>query len=268
MIGAMHTRMSILALALCSAGCQQLPLTRGEAESAMEQSQITAQASALTAATIELHTDVTIGDRLADAAQHLGELVQSQLPCAEVSLTDNLLSIEYGQREGDCTYRGHSLSGIHRVEVVESDSQVVLEHHWEALSNGVVAVSGAATVTWDAKERERRVEHAVSFMRLSDGLSGTATGSRTQRPLPGGISEGFVVDGERSWHGAEGEWSLDIRDVEMRWADPVPQAGAYELSTPFDKAVTLGFMRVDETHIEVTVEGPRREFSFTVSRED
>ena len=55
-----------------------------------------------------------------------------------------------------------------------------------------------------------------------------------------------------------------VQQVEMRWTDPVPQAGSYELSTPFNKAVSLHFMRLDEQRIEVTVEGPRREFTFIV----
>ena len=52
----------------------------------------------------------------------------------------------------------------------------------------------------------------------------------------------------------------------MRWDDPVPQAGRYTLATPFDKMLALDFARVDSDTIQVTVSGPRRSFSFDVSK--
>jgi hypothetical protein len=52
----------------------------------------------------------------------------------------------------------------------------------------------------------------------------------------------------------------------MRWTDPVPQAGSYTLTTPFEKSVSMSFGRVDDDTIRVTVAGPKREFSFTVSK--
>ena len=55
--------------------------------------------------------------------------------------------------------------------------------------------------------------------------------------------------------------------VEMRWADPVPQAGSYTLETPAGKTLSLGFSRVDADTISVTVTGPRgRSFSFNVNK--
>ena len=255
----------IFVLAILVAGCRSDALTRDEANEVLDESKIASQAEALTSVTIELQTDFTIGEAVETAAAELKEAVASQLPCADIVLTDNMLTIDYGAKDGNCTYRGHTLSGVHSVELVEnSDSQIVIEHHWEAVSNGVIAVTGDATVTWDPNQVSRTVEHSLNFMRLSDGATGMGSGQRTQKPLPGGLDEGIIIDGERNWHGPRGDWSLDIQKVEMRWTDPVPQAGSYELSTPFNKAVTLSFSRVDDTRIEVTVEGPRREFSFTV----
>ena len=63
-----------------------------------------------------------------------------------------------------------------------------------------------------------------------------------------------------------GTWDLAIDGVEMRWADPVPQAGSYSLSTPFDKLVSMSFARVDEDTIRVTVASGQRDFAFTVSK--
>jgi hypothetical protein len=84
--------------------------------------------------------------------------------------------------------------------------------------------------------------------------------------LEGGLAEGIVVDGSRSWSGERGTWDLAIDGVEMRWVDPVPQAGTYTLSTPFDKVVQISFDRADEDTIRVTVASGKRDFAFTVSR--
>jgi hypothetical protein len=88
-----------------------------------------------------------------------------------------------------------------------------------------------------------------------------------QSVLAGGLAEGIQVDGNRTWDGERGHWDLAIDGVQMRWTDPVPQAGSYTLVTPFkDKTVSMSFDRVDDDTIKVTVAGPRKEFSFTVSK--
>ena len=97
-----------------------------------------------------------------------------------------------------------------------------------------------------------------------------AVSARASRPLvtvnAGGLSEGIQVDGVRTWDGEHGHWDLAIDGVQMRWTDPVPQAGSYTLTTPFNKSVSMSFDRVDDDTIEVTVAGPRRSFGFTVSK--
>jgi hypothetical protein len=69
----------------------------------------------------------------------------------------------------------------------------------------------------------------------------------------------------RSWTGPAGRWDLAIDGVELRWVDPVPQAGSYTLATPFEKSMTLSFDRVDEDTIRVTVESGARSFEFNVT---
>ena len=79
----------------------------------------------------------------------------------------------------------------------------------------------------------------------------------------------FTVDasGPMCACGERGHWDLAIDGVQMRWTDPVPQAGSYTLTTPFNgKSVSMSFDRVDDDTIQVTVEGPRRSFDFTVSK--
>lgn len=91
-------------------------------------------------------------------------------------------------------------------------------------------------------------------------------GDRTQSALAGGIAEGIREDGTRTWKGDRGTWELGIDGVQMRWSDPIPQAGSYSLTTPYDKSVSMSFSRVDVDTIRVTVSGPKRDFSFTVSK--
>jgi hypothetical protein len=144
----------------------------------------------------------------------------------------------------------------------------VVDHVWDGLSNGKVSVDGSATVEWDFENKSRHVVHEASWKRLSDGRSGEGSGDRVQQALAGGIREGFSVNGERHWKGQEGNWDLDIDGVEMRWIDPVPQAGKYTLDTPYDKQVSVEFERASATAISVTVTGPRRSFDFRVTTRD
>src|SRR5690606_32619872 len=102
--------------------------------------------------------------------------------------------------------------------------------------------------------------------RLADGRTGRGTGDRTQRPLPDGLEVGISVDGSQSWTGERGRWDLAIEGVEMRWQDPVPQAGTYRLASPKGRSLALSFERVDEERIAVTLSSGDREFTFTVNR--
>jgi hypothetical protein len=181
-----------------------------------------------------------------------------------VSLSDSTLTVEYGVN-GACEYRGQVYRGSHSITVSRNDeADVTVDHVWQNLRNEEVEVNGAATVTWSLADPSRRVQHELSWERLSDGRTGVGSGDRIQRPLEGGIDTGFSVDGTRHWSGKSGEWDLSINDVGMRWVDPVPESGSYSLDTPFDKQVTLTFDRVDATTIKVNVSGGNKSFDFDV----
>ena len=66
---------------------------------------------------------------------------------------------------------------------------------------------------------------------------------------------------------AAGEWDLAINSVEIRWVDPIPQAGSYELTNPAGKVATLSFERVDETSIPATLVTGRKELVFVVHQD-
>ncbi len=52
--------------------------------------------------------------------------------------------------------------------------------------------------------------------------------------------------------------------VEMRWIDPVPQAGRYTLDTPYAESLSAAFTRSSAATIRVTIAGKRRAFDFDV----
>jgi hypothetical protein len=258
---------SAVVLVAVAAGCRLDTLTSEEAQSALEESAVDSQAAALTSASIEISTDFTIGQAAQRAAEQVRDFVHSQLPCAEISLQDATLRIEYGALPGNCTFRGHTFAGVHSVHVERNlEDDVVVTHEWEDFNNGRISVSGEATVTWTLDQPSRHVVHELTWTRLSDGRMGVGSGDRTQRPLPGGLIEGFEVDGSRAWEGERGRWDLDIDHVQMRWVDPVPQAGSWVLHTPSDKMITLEFERIDEDTIAVTASGGQRSIELKVNR--
>lgn len=255
--------------ALLLTGCpreRDESLTRAQAREALEQVRWASEAESLTTGVVQLSTEFTIGQAVEAAAEELRDFVESQLACAEVELVGSRLEITYGAREGSCTYRGHTYSGTHAITVTRSDEDVVqVDHEWIALSNGRIELDGTAQVTWDLGEGTRRVVHEANWTILSTGESAVGSGDRTQRALDGGLAEGFRVDGSRAWTTDRGRWDLSIDGVEMRWIDPVPQAGSYTLVTPDDKSLVLSFERVDEDTIAATVTSGERQFRFEVS---
>lgn len=256
--------LALTSFSLAAIGCAAL--TREEAAEAVAEAALEAEASALTSGTIEITTDFTIGEAVEAAADEIRTFVETQLPCADVVLEGATLTVTYGARGGMCTYRGQSYSGTHSVSVMRNQmDEVIVEHTWTELSNGRVSVTGGATVTWSFADRTRRVVHELVWTRLSDGHTGTGRGDRLQGALPEGIATGFTVSGDRSWEGESGLWTLDIDAVQMRWVDPIPQAGTYTLGTPFGKTLSMNFERVDGDSIQVTVASGARSFDIVVN---
>lgn len=259
----------LVPLALSTASCRkdEQPMTTVEAQQALQEAAISGEAENVTAGSIDIATDFTLGQAAEAAAGQIRDFITTQLPCAAITLSAATLTVEYGKNPGNCTYRGHTYSGTHQITVTKNDmANVVVDHTWTKLSNGVVEVSGTAEVTWSATDQTRHVVHDLDWTRLSDGKTGNGTGDRMQKPLAAGIAEGFQVDGSRSWTGEGGTWDLAIEGVQWRWADPIPQAGKYRLASPKDRSMTMGFERVDVDTIKVTVTSGTKSFSFNVSK--
>lgn len=261
---------ALAATALVSSSClleSEKPLSADEARQALEETAAAFQAEALVANTVELNTHFTIGGAVEAAAQELHDFVTSQLPCADVTLEDTSLRVTYGAA-GACPYHGHSYQGTHTITLVSVDaSGIVIDHDWDEVDNGVVMVDGTATVTWTVDDQTRRVQHQLTWTDLVREASFVGSGDRVQGPLEMSWEEGIVVDGTRSWSSDRGDWQLTIDGIRAHWDDPVPEAGTYRLQTPFDgKSMTLGFERVDDDTIAVTVESGNRSFSFNVNK--
>lgn len=242
------------------------PLTLGEASEALTESSSDSQASSLTASSVEISTGFTLKKGVEAAASEVASFVEANLPCAEVQVAKNKLSIEYGKKAGSCVYRGQTFKGKHTISVERAEDDVLVKHEWVGFTNGIVEVNGHADVTWSFDDPSRTVDHELTWKRLKDGKTGVGSGKRTQRPLDGDLTRGIEVDGSRSWKGEKGTWDLAISKVRWRWGDPVPESGSYTLSTPAQKTLGLSFTRVDGDTIKVTITGGRQPFTFNVNK--
>ncbi len=252
-------------LSVCIGGCNAL--TAEEAKQAVEEVTLSSQALTLASGSIEIATDFTIGDAVEAAAEEIREFIQTQLPCAEITLTGATLSIVYGALPGDCYYNGQRYDGEHTIRVVSATlGSLKVHHEWRELKNSRVSVSGTADVTWSAADSSRHVVHNLNWKKIPGDEEVVGGGDRMQTVLSGGLLEGISIEGERHWTSSSGEWDLDIQNVEVRWVDPVPQAGSYVLDTPFDKTADISFERIDEDTIKVTISSGQRSFDFNVSK--
>jgi len=256
------------ALFLSLTGCQRRDdgLTAQEAAEARDELEVGSTSSALTGQAVEIGTHFTIGGALANAEQNVKDFLTSQSSCAEVTIADHTLTIEYGAH-GVCLWNGKPITGTHEITISKTDaSELVVDHTLTDLSNGDVKVSGTAHVTWNSADPSRHIQHDLTWTRLSDGRTGEGKGDRIQRPLDGDLAVGFTEDGTRTWDGKRGHWDLTIDGLQMRWIDPIPQAGTLTLDTPFDKTVSASFVRKDDKTIAMTLAGPRGSITFDVHR--
>jgi len=107
-----------LPLGFVLTGCpKQGELTAAEAQESLQQASAASQAENLAAADVDLSSNFTIGGALESAAAELKTFINSQLPCAEVTLSNATLTVEYGAHPGNCLYRGHQFAGTSAVTV-------------------------------------------------------------------------------------------------------------------------------------------------------
>jgi hypothetical protein len=261
---ALRHGIGLLALTTALVACGDL--TSEEAQAALDEAALSSAAASLTGGSIDLSTHFTIGGAVESAAGEIRSFVQSQLPCAEVTLDGSTLTIHYGALPGNCTYQGQTYAGTHTIHVMATDaSELVVEHTWTDFHDQTVGVTGSAMVTWSGADLTRHVSYDLTWTRTSDGHVGQGTGNSTQMALETGIFTGFEETGDRTWTTSAGTWALDIAMVQMRWIDPCPQAGTYTLTTPAGKRVTLSFMRTATHTIRATLASGARSYDINVT---
>jgi hypothetical protein len=259
-----------LACSLLLVGCPGASsnMSVDEVQQALEESALSSQAETLLADGVEISTNFTIGDALEKAAQELQDFVGSQLPCANITREAAKLSVIYGAKAGNCSFHGHTIAGEHTVTVMRNAANEVAVHHeWSDFNDGHVSISGSADVNWSRTAMSRHVQHEITWTILSGrykGQTGTGRGDRTQMALDAGLATGMQVNGTRSWDGKHGHFDLDVDGVEIRWTDPVPQAGSYVLTTSKGNVLSLSFHRIDADSIQVSAKSGAREFAFEV----
>ena len=258
-----------LALLLTApAGCFVVgdDLSHVEMREALDEVVLEGQGQAVENEIVEITTDFTIGEGVAQAAAALRDAIASQIPCSTVTVADDTLTLDFGGLEDECVYNGHTFAGVVIVTIrhdAASDTLTV-DHTYEDLSNGVVTLNGSKVVDWSDQTR-----HVVTDLEVERaGKTARTSSDRTQTLLDpdAGLAGGIEINGERRWDNDRGAWELAIDGVELRWIDPVPQAGSYTLKTPRGKTAVLGFARVDDDTIAVTLSGGRKDRIFHVTR--
>lgn len=274
-----HTRLggyvgflSVLACGL--AGCaDDEPMTEQEARDALAEVTSSSQASALTAAMVDLphaFSWVTDGASSPDAeaaASEISDALSAQAPCAEVTRSKSTVTIRFGKTPGSCSYKGLILTGTQTTTVRTRASGVtILDYTWTNLSNGVFDVTGKAHIVWSPSTQTRDVTDDLTWTRLSDGASKHVTGHGKQTPLGGDFSDGVTLDASEAWQTPQGPWAIAVTGAQVRWADLFPQAGTIVLSSPGNHTTSIDFRRIDATTIRVSMATTGRTLEFDVRR--
>lgn len=237
-----------------------------ELREALDEIVVAGQAQAVENQILEITTDFTLGEAAQTIAANLRAALESQIPCSTITVEDNLVTLDFGGLDDTCVYNGQTFAGVITLEISydEADHRALVDHTYKDLSNGTVTLNGSKLVTWDEESR-----HVVSdLMVLRDGQSVHSTSDRVMTLLDpaAGLAGGIVINGAHHWDNTRGPWDLAVDGVEIRWIDPVPQAGHYTLDTPKGKTIDLAFTRVDADTIAVTLSGGGRERIFHVTR--
>jgi hypothetical protein len=253
-----------LLFALVAAGsCQPAEerLTADEAKAVLVELETTTKVMALSSGVVEISTDFTIGGAVEDVVDALHDWFTSQMPCAEITVEGASVEVDFGELGDTCVHHGRTYAGVILLEITHVDSGIVtIQHTWTGLTNGDVHLTGTADVTWDFAALTRTIDHEADWQVGED--SWTGSGRRVMSFAEDG--SGLTLDGDRSWSGTTGVWDLTIVEVAIRWMDPVPESGGYNLTTPAGKEVSVSFERQSSTIIQVTIAGPRASFSFPV----
>ena len=241
-------------------------VTADEALEAIRELNRSSMGERATTHVIDISTDVTLGDRIDAAAERLAEFWDSQADCTTVTVAENLMTVNYGTLDDACVFDGHTYAGVNTVGVMSTTRGALeVEHTYTDFANRDVRVNGAAEVTWSGDTHTRRVVTTHTWTDLDTGEAVDVDGDHEWGLLTGDSwLEGFTLDGTRDWSSEAGDWSLDMRDVEVRLEDPCPQLGTFQVNLPSGGELELTYTRVDDSTIEARIAGTRRELVFHI----
>lgn len=255
---------AIALMAACINETQRGGASVESVELALRESALTAQLDALIADAADRSSRFDIGQGFESAAEQLKTQLHQGLPCAAVTREGSMLSIVYGALSAECSSHGRTLAGQHSVRVMRNaDNEVGVHHEFIEFRDTRVSLSGSADVSWSRTSPSRRVVHTLAFRVLSGddmGMTGQSTGDSTQQTL----DQAIRINGLRQWQSSRGAFALDMQAIEQRFADSVPQFGAYDITLPTADTLTLAFGRIDTDTIGVTVQGAQEDMSFMV----
>jgi hypothetical protein len=266
----MKTRTATLfGLLLLTTACERDYMTTAEALHALDQTAASARGEQATNEPIEISTDFTIGAALEAAAEQFAAFWDSQQDCTTTTIEGATVTIDFGELDDDCDFQGHHYGGVAQVTVDSTDpGELQVTHDWFELNNGDVRVDGGAVVDWSGNDQTRHVYTEHTWTDLADGTEVDVVGDHIQ----GWIDEdlrlwgGITMEGTRDWTSEEGDWHIDMNNLEIRLQDPVAQAGQIALTDPEGRTLTLEHERLDERTIRITLEGTRQPLVFDINQ--
>ena len=130
-------------------------LNNVEMREALDEVVLEGQGQAVENEIVEITTDFTIGEGVAQAAAALRDAIASQIPCSTVTVADDQLTLDFGGLDDSCVYNGHTFAGVVTLTIShdQASNKITVDHTYQDLSNGVVTLNGSKVVDWTSAAR-------------------------------------------------------------------------------------------------------------------
>ena len=254
----------LLAGTLSTSGCFFDFLTAEEFRLLIDETVLQGEVMGMENEVLEISTSFTIADGVEAVIEEVRAFAESQVPCSTITVEDQTMTFDFGTLDDDCRYNGHTYAGVFSSRYEVQGDSVLVTHSYDGFTNGSATLEGDVNVTWTSSQRQ--VQSDLVFSKENLMVAVQADRVQTLVDPSQGLAGGIEINGTREWQGQSGDWRLGIDEVEVRGIDPVPQAGRYDLDTPFDgKTVSMSFDRQDEDTIRVLVESGSQSRKFDVT---
>ncbi|MEE2779098.1 MAG: hypothetical protein VYE15_01140 [Myxococcota bacterium] len=253
-----HLLIILSLVSLVGSGCEEGVLTRDEARSALNETSLSTQVyglATLVASSLQSQQASTEEELASDLRSWWAQ----QLDCGTVAGEGTGVSVVFDEQ--GCDWLQRTWTGEIALEVTGTSAQQhQLSGTFTQVSTGILAVSGSVSVTWSREANTGTIVHSLTW---SDGTNGRVSEGECVLTLEedGGV---VTLNGERSWDGDTGPWTLTLEGTAVRGADPVPETGRYKVESPVAGPLDLDFQRGGEDTLSVSVTGMGQAYSFTV----